>query len=54
MDSRFEIVDGFISWEDIPSDMSTFELFNRTLDDIPEDEQTEFLADIILNSLYGK
>ena len=46
----FELVEENISWEKILSD---FDKSCKSIDDIPEDEQTEFIADIIINSFFN-
>ena len=45
-----ELICDEIEWEEIPSALDKFEIFCKSLDDIPECEQTEFLADIIIDS----
>lgn len=50
MKYEFDLIEENISWEEIPSELDKFDMFCKSLDNIPEHEQTEFLADIILNS----
>lgn len=55
---ELELIEENISWDDIYSlDMASpinkFDAFCKSLDDIPEQEQTEFIADIILNSFLN-
>lgn len=47
-----ELICDEIEWEEIPSALDKFDMFCKSLDDIPECEQTEYLADIIYNSLF--
>ena len=50
MKYEFDLVEENIRWEEIHSALDKFDMFCKSLDNIPEHEQTEFLADIILNS----
>lgn len=50
MKYEFDLVEENVIWEEIPSVLDKFDIFCKSLDDIPEHEQTEYLADIILNS----
>jgi len=45
-----ELICDDIEWEEIPSALDKFEMFCKSLDDIPECEQTEYLADLIIDS----
>ena len=51
---RLELAEENISWEEIPSAICDYKDYLKTLDEIREEEQTEFIADIILNSLFYK
>ena len=42
-----ELVEENVEWEDITLDK--FDMFCKSLDDIPECEQTEYLADLIID-----
>ena len=46
-----ELIEEEIEWEEIDT-IKDFEMFSKTLDDLSEDEQLEYLSDIIYNSLF--
>ena len=54
-----ELVENNVCWEDIPSvlcqpsALDEFDNLCKTLDNLPEEEQLEFLADMIYNSLFN-
>ena len=48
MKYEFDLIEENVSWEEIPSELDKFDMFCKSLDNIPEHEQTEFLAEIIL------
>ena len=46
-----ELMEENIEWEEIDT-IKDFEMFSKTLDNLSEDEQLEYLSDIIYNSLF--
>lgn len=46
-----ELIEEEIEWEEIDT-IKDFEMFSKTLDNLSEDEQLEYLSDIIYNSLF--
>ena len=51
-----ELVKEEISWEEIIQEEKILNEFDKTcksIDDIPEGEQAEFIADIIINSFFN-
>lgn len=48
-----ELVENNVSWEDIPSVIDEYDNLCKTLDNLSEEEQLEFLADMIYNSLFN-
>ena len=46
-----ELIEEEIEWEEIDT-IKDYEMFSKTLDNLSEDEQLEYLSDIIYNSLF--
>lgn len=46
-----ELMEEEIEWQEIDT-IKDFEMFCKSLDDLSEDEQLDYLSDIIYNSLF--